>query len=169
MINHLRTIMMNERPYDGATLPPGEELIDPKFIKYEVPVVYRALHRTFIPSDDRDKKNFIAFQWFNIVHSPDFEKFVLVPDDRITYRRDSVNTDLFPDKSPVLDFKSVYNKARNEVLSLDRKDKSLVKRSGTYIDQMDELRNIWNNSSSNIDRLGAAFTAFLYRLDDVRI
>lgn len=168
MINHLRTIMINERAISEDTLPAGEELIDPKFVKYEVPVIYRGLHRALIPSDDRDSKNFIAFQWFNLLHAPDFEKFVLVPDTRITYRRDQ-NTDNFPNKTSVLDFKTIYNRARTELSTLDRKDNSLFKRSGTYRGQMDELRNIWNNSSSNVDRLAAAVTALLYRLDDVRI
>lgn len=170
MINHIRTLLLNESPFDGDTLPPGEEFIDPGFTPYEVPTVYRTLYQAFMPTNGRDRKNFIAYQWLNVLHSPDFSKFVTVPDSRITYLRGTKSVEDFPDTTGDVDFAVAFQNIKSEVTRLNASNTdNLFLGKGTYAAQMTELRDIWNNGTSNFDRMAAALTALLYRFDDRRI
>lgn len=95
MINHSRTLLIN-RGRDGSPPDfPGEEFIDPDYIRRKLPPHLLRLHQLlFGQTPDRLFLNYRARQLLLVLHSTELGEFVLRRDPRVTYLP-FLSTDLF--------------------------------------------------------------------------
>lgn len=93
MINHVRTLLMNdETRYSLRNY--GEEYIDPSFRKRALPPQFVRMYRTvFGANPDRLYKNYIMRQLMQLIHATPLEADVYEFDPRVTYI--PFNNDLF--------------------------------------------------------------------------
>ena len=87
MINHIRTLLLNEDGTGtGFTNQPGDEFVPPNF---QAQVLPTTAAKSMIPllgeGADRVAKNYRLRQLMAVLHSTELEEFVLQPDPRITY------------------------------------------------------------------------------------
>jgi len=89
MINHVRTLLMNETA-DPGFQEPGEEFIDPTFLPRTVPssrLRYRSV--LFGATPDRVMLNYRMRQLLPLLHETDLVEFVMEDDERLTYSFES--------------------------------------------------------------------------------
>lgn len=99
MINHIRTLLMN-RGRDGYAYGfPGEEFVDPSFVRRKLPQHLLRLHQALFGRDpDRLFLNYRLRQIMTLLHSTELSDGVIAADPRITYLPvidESMFSDLF--------------------------------------------------------------------------
>ncbi len=169
MINHTRTLLLNISA-GSASLEDdltGEEFIDPAFVPKILPNQLKGLYVTFVPEvSTRTRKNYLGFVYMQLLHAPEFEADTLAPDPRFTYK---LSEDEFFEiglaESAPLDLASVHERSRVEVMQLQNQQFDLFSIKGPREDEMAELKNVWNATTSMFDRVAATVLALTYHLD----
>jgi len=174
MINHARTILLNiEAIPDQPELAPGEEFIPSDFATIDIPAELLSIHTVIIPETaTRNERNYLGFAYMQLAHTPEFEKYVLALDPRVTYNfEESIFLEVvFRDGPPVpLDFQVITDKMLAEIVKLNsRGGGGLFAPIAGLETEMLELQQLWRSAPNNIDRLTASFIALIYRIDVVR-
>lgn len=86
MINHIRTMLMNEAASVDYLSQLGAELIDPHYMKKTLPGVLGGVHRVlFGTTPDRHLLNYRSHQLLSVIEASTLRKHVTDLDSRITY------------------------------------------------------------------------------------
>lgn len=87
MINHLRTLLLNEDGrIEADPTKPGEEYVPASYRPVELPQNLKNIHNhLFAPSTDRTYKNLRLQQYLTILHNSDLSDYVTALDARVTY------------------------------------------------------------------------------------
>lgn len=167
MVNHLRTVLLNVT----AAVAPDAVYIDPAFRPVIVPYWLRRLQQLILPyTADASHQSFQLATVLRLLHAADYERFVLLPDARLTYQPvdDTAFFDTTDDPAAATDFDALYRQVQSEIIEINRRKQDLFAPLVRYPTVADELRKIWNSDLTHIGRLTGAILALGYRLDALR-
>jgi hypothetical protein len=167
MVNHLRTVLLNVT----AAVAPDAVYIDPAFRPILVPDWLRRLQQLILPyTADASRQSFQLATIMRLLHAADYERFVLLPDTRVTYRPvdDSAFFGTTSDPTVDIDFDRLYQQVQNEISEINRQRQDLFRSLADYPMVAEELRQIWNSDLIHIGRLTGAILALGYQLDALR-
>lgn len=86
MINHARTLLLNQPGATSQRQDIGEEYVPPTFVPRALPGYLQTVHRIlFGSSPDRYFLNFRARELMQLLHQTDLAEFVYALDARVTY------------------------------------------------------------------------------------
>lgn len=167
MVNHLRTVLLNVT----ATVAPDTIYIDPAFRPVIVPFWLRRLQQFILPyTADASRQSFQLATVLRLLHAADYERFVLLPDARITYQPvdDVAFFSTTDDPAAATDYDALYRQVQNEIVEINRQKQDLFAVVLRYPTVSGELRKIWNSDLTHIGRLTGAILALGYQLDALR-
>ena len=122
-------------------------------------------------STGRAQRNFLGFIYMRLLHAPDFERFTLEFDRRFTYDLDDrtfIKTDT--NTTPVFSFdiNRTFDRAQSRINKLESGNRSIFKPFADQKSNLTQLRQLWNSSESNVDRLSAGILATVYQMEKIR-
>lgn len=87
MINHIRSLLLNQTGSDNTDLRfPGEVFTPPDFKERQLPLsLTTALRQLFGQAPDRLYRNYRAYQLMQLLHTTELDEHMRLPDSRITY------------------------------------------------------------------------------------
>jgi hypothetical protein len=92
MINHARTLLLNQAPETAAADDTGYEYIPEEFKVIPLPTTLGAIHRIiFGVSPDNYFRNFRVRELLNYIHQTELQNFVAALDPRVTYWPETTN------------------------------------------------------------------------------
>lgn len=147
MINHFRTKLMN---LDYEVLLP-EDYIAPDFEAVVLPPVLENFHDLLFPSSLRSQIVLRANAYTNLLHAFDLDDVIVAVDSRVTYKLSELDT-----------FDSVVDNLHftaDEVISNTQTYDML-----NYGEQNYKLRNMFEQSPFNLQRLAASIAAYSLKL-----
>ena len=167
MINHIRTILLN-MPSSGAASASGEVLVSSGFSAIKLYGAAAELQRSLIPSGaSRDTANYRINGLMVLLHSPDFEPYLLRFDPRITYR---ISDFAYASEATPASGYPPFNLARladNFSATLGKTGYNLFDFS-EYQTEMQVFRNVWFGNLSLKDRFTAGVMALAYSMERIR-
>jgi hypothetical protein len=103
MINHARTILLNQAPNKTHYSDPGYAYIPPSFAPIKLSATLENIHRLIFGSrPDNYFLNFRARELLNYLHTTELSEFVYALDPRVTYWPEPENPFLFPATERIL-------------------------------------------------------------------
>jgi hypothetical protein len=168
MINHTRTLLLNSVSTREDPLPDGEEFIPLNFTPLTKAGKIRDLHDIIIPPGvSRLEKNFLAFNFMRLLHSPDFVEITLTFDSRFTYDLSSkffLNLSADQGAPTLINLTSIHEQFALRAVATPE----LFAPFPGKEDEQDALRKIFRSSDSTVDRLTAGILSLSYQLEAER-
>lgn len=137
MINHARTLLLNQPGKNYAPGTPGEEYTPRGYTARQVPSYVLFPHKILFGSNpDKVFLNFRAAELLSLIHATELEEFVYALDPRITYTT-TEQTDFFaPSLNVALSKTSGSTRAKLFLSGKPRADNSRGKCFGDYLIQL---------------------------------
>ena len=160
MINHARTLLLNTQ------IPNSEIYIPENFGSVALPLYLQRFRQAALGDGD----NIQALEptvdsWITLLHQADREPYILALDSRITYKplgRKCINNNKV----------NLAGRISATILNanpLAGSGKSgLFKLVSGYEEQLNDLKEIWDNSTRDEDKACAAIIGYIYQLEGLR-
>jgi len=169
MINHMRTLLINERRSD--VLPVSTIYVPTNFTPVSVPAQFSPLHDILYPVGlTLAERVALADNIVTVLHTGEVERYTLRFDTRVTYRD-------VPDKQ-LIDLCRTTSPNATSLTALTKRltTTAAVGTAGTLLfnwprfsDDLRDLSYLWNNKIEGCLRTSAFVLAYLYQLERVRI
>ena len=168
MINHIRTLIAN-MARDSSHAPDSyEEYIDAEYAPVTAKFVITDL--VMPPGLARHDRNIRVFNIMNILHRPDFMRFMHRFDARIIYSVDDrrvINALADGSERGRIDTALFYNQLHS-VIYRDTNLSRLFDCLDFHPDDFAELKALWMGGETPADRCAAAILALAYRMERAR-
>jgi hypothetical protein len=169
MINHIRTLLLN-LPRDTWSMTPDqyEEYIDPDYSPVAAKFV---ITDVVMPTGlSRHEKLIRAFSILNLLHRPDYDKYLHMFDPRISYSLDDrrvINALADGDERHRLD-SAVFYSYLHSVIYSGTNMSLLFDCLDFHPDSFAELKKLWMGGETAADRSAAAVLALTYWMERAR-
>jgi hypothetical protein len=169
MINHIRTLLLNMPPLPPVTpADSGEAMVDPGFGPVRMYGPIAELHRSLtVAGSTRDLANYRVNGLMALLHSPDFEPYLLRFDSRITYR---ISDFTYASEATPASGYPPFNLARlytSFAASLSKTGYSLFD-FPEYSADMGVFKDVWFGNLALKDRFIAGTLALAYSMERAR-
>lgn len=165
MINHVRTILLNEHNSVAgpATGLPYAEYIDPVFVPFNVPTTLRPMSMAlYSPGMSIAEKLVQTRGILTLIHLPLFEQYILYFDKRITYS-------LTDDISNTIEFDTQNLISRINRSFVNPNVTSVLFHNPTHDQYLDMMYQLWSNGQSAVFRVNAAILTYVYKCEQLRV
>lgn len=164
MINHVRTIILNEHNSVAgvATGLPHAEVIDPAFVPFAPPTLLQPIHVQLYPSGASIAERLVQTRGImTLLHRPLLEPYIIASDPRITYS-------LIDNLSNTIAFDATLFVSRIERALANMTATSALFHNPAYDAYVTSMYKLWSNGMSSPVRVAAALLAYAYKCDQVR-
>ena len=165
MLNHIRTLLINEPAADQAAVSPTH--VPSQFLPLPVPLALRGISQTLLPSALSDKVA-VVDDICVLAHAGELEPYMTRFDARVTYAQTATAgfADLLRNIPARVQLTELLQRiSRMPVLET-------VGRTAftwpAYAQDMDDLFRIWTGPTEGVLRVGALALAYAYQLERVR-
>lgn len=165
MINHVRTLLLNQLPQPADT--PGVEFVDPTFRPVNLPQWMLDVLVVLLPPGSTDEqRNYRMIAVLRILHQIDLLPYTLMFDPRVTYTLSDLYDylDTAPSQIQATQWLDQFERldARTGVAT------QLFGDWSEYTTQLAALRILWYQSAEAVQRLGSFILAAAIQIERMR-